>query len=391
METFTPSLDWGDELVASALWVAKAWVFAAIGMVVVCALLARHTTWGRQFWRVTGDYFTGRQSISVWGLLGVLLVLVMIDVRLVVLFTYQSNDQFSAMQAAFEGEGVAKGAAIHGFWVAILILGALVVAKVLRTLLDTYLMQRFIIGWRVWLTRRLTGDWLDGDAFYRGRFIDQPIDNADQRIQQDIDIFTTGTGPETNTPTVGTAQTLLFGTIFAIVSVVEFTPILWGLSGPLTVLGLTLPKALFWIALLYVFLTTVVAFWIGRPLIRLSFRNELTNAAFRYALIRLREAGEAVGLYRGEDAERGELMTRFAAVIANYRAFVRRGIAFLGWNRSMIEIVIRCRRSFRRRGCSRVRFSSATSRSRRAPSINYRARCRSSARSMTPSPATARP
>jgi putative ATP-binding cassette transporter len=339
METFTPSLDWGDELVASALWVAKAWVFAAIGMVVVCALLARHTTWGRQFWRVTGDYFTGRQSISVWGLLGVLLVLVMIDVRLVVLFTYQSNDQFSAMQAAFEGEGVAKGAAIHGFWVAILILAALVAAKVVRTLLDTYLMQRLIIRWRVWLTHRLTGDWLDGDAFYRGRFIDQPIDNADQRIQQDIDIFTTGTGPETNTPTVGTAQTLLFGTIFAIVSVVEFTPILWGLSGPLTVFGLTLPKALFWIALLYVFLTTVMAFWIGRPLIRLSFRNELTNAAFRYALIRLREAGEAVGLYRGEDAERGELITRFAAVIANYRAFVRRGIAFLGWNRSMNEIV----------------------------------------------------
>jgi putative ATP-binding cassette transporter len=339
METFTPSLDWGDELVASALWVAKAWVFAAIGMVVVCALLALHTSWGRQFWRVTGDYFTGRQSISVWGLLGVLLVLVMIDVRLVVLFTYQSNDQFSAMQAAFEGEGAAKGAAIHGFWVAILILAALVVAKVVRTLLDTYLMPRFIIRWRVWLTHRLTGDWLDGDAFYRGRFIGQPIDNADQRIQQDIDIFTTGTGPETNTPTVGTAQTLLFGTVFAIVSVVEFTPILWGLSGPLTVFGFTLPKALFWIALLYVFLTTVVAFWIGRPLIRLSFRNELTNAAFRYALIRLRDAGEAVGLYRGEDAERGELMIRFAAVIANYRAFVRRGIAFLGWNRSMNEIV----------------------------------------------------
>jgi len=32
-------------------------------------------------------------------------------------------------------------------------------------------------------------------------------------------------------------------------------------------------------------------------------------------------------------------MTRFSAIIANYRAFVRRGIAFLGWNRSMNEIV----------------------------------------------------
>jgi len=177
METFTPSLDWGDELIASAVWVAKAWVFAAIGMVIVCVLLARYTTWGRQFWRVTGAYFTGRPSLPAWGLLGVLLVLVMIDVRLVVLFTYQSNDQFSAMQAAFEGDGAAKDTAIHGFWVAILILAALVIAKVTRTLLDTYLMQRFIISWRVWLTHRLTGDWLDGRAYYRGRFIDATIDN----------------------------------------------------------------------------------------------------------------------------------------------------------------------------------------------------------------------
>jgi putative ATP-binding cassette transporter len=339
METFTSSLNWGDELVGSALWVAKAWVFAAIGVVVVCALLARYTTWGRQFWRVTGDYFKGRESVPVWALLGVLLALVMIDVRVAVLFTYQSNDQFSALQSAFQDEGSAKAIAIQGFWVSMLILAALIITNVTRTLLDTYLMQRFIIRWRVWLTHRLTADWLDGDAYYRGRFIGNPIDNADQRIQQDIDIFTTGTGPETNTPTVSTAQTLLFGSVFAIVSVVEFTPILWNLSGPLPIFGITIPKALFWIALLFVAVTTVIAFWIGRPLIRLSFRNELFNAAFRYALVRLRDAGEAIGLYHGERAERGELMTRFAAIITNYRAFVRRNIAFLGWNRSMNDIV----------------------------------------------------
>jgi len=53
--------------------------------------------------------------------------------------------------------------------------------------------------------------------------------------------------------------------------------------------------------------------WIGRPLIRLSFRNELTNAAFRYALVRLRDAGEAVRVLPWRGAERGRLMTRFAA------------------------------------------------------------------------------
>ena len=117
METFTPSLDWGNELIASLLWVAKAWAIAAVGMVVVLALLARFTTWGRQFWRITGDYFKGRQSIPVWALLGVLLLLVMIDVRLGVLFSYQANDQFSALQAAFGGEGAAKESAINGFWI----------------------------------------------------------------------------------------------------------------------------------------------------------------------------------------------------------------------------------------------------------------------------------
>ncbi len=339
METFTPSLDWGDELIASGLWVAKAWVFAAIGILLAGALLARYTAWGKQFWRVTGGYFKGRDSIPVWALFGVLLILVMVDVRLSVLFTYQSNDQFSALQAAFSDEGDAKDIAIQGFWSAMLILAGLVIAKVTRTLLDTYLMQRFIIRWRVWLTHRLMGDWLDGDAYYRSRFIDEPIDNADQRIQQDIDVFTTGTGPETNTFTVSTAQTLVFATVFSVVSIIEFTPILWNLSGPLPIFGFTIPRALFWIALLWVAVTTVVAFWIGRPLTRLTFRNELTNAAFRYALVRVREAGEAIGLYRGEHAERGELTSRFAAIIANYRAFVRRGIAFIGWNRSVNEIV----------------------------------------------------
>jgi vitamin B12/bleomycin/antimicrobial peptide transport system ATP-binding/permease protein len=128
MDTFTASLDWGNELIASALWVAKAWAIAAACTLVVLALLAKFTTWGRQFWRITGDYFKGRQSIPVWALLGVLLLSVMIDVRLVVLFSYQSNDQFSALQAAFEGEGSAKDVAITGFWFSMLILVGLLVA-----------------------------------------------------------------------------------------------------------------------------------------------------------------------------------------------------------------------------------------------------------------------
>ena len=342
METFTPSLDWGNEILTSALWVARAWAISAICILIALTLIARFTTWGRQFWRVTGDYFKGPESVLVWAWLGVLLLSVMVSVRIDVLFSYYYNDQFSALQIAFEGAGAGNEAVrdsgIRGFWIAMVTFVILATISIARMLADIYLMQHFIIRWRVWLTNRLTADWLDHRAYYRGRFIDQTIDNPDQRIQQDIDVFTTGTGPETNTPTVGTSTTLLFGAVNSIVSVVAFAPILWNLSGPLTILGFTIPKALFWMVWLYVFFATVVAFWIGRPLIRLSFRNEATNAAFRYALVRLRDAAEAVGFYRGERAERRTLASRFASIIHNYRAFVRRGIAFLGWNQIMTRI-----------------------------------------------------
>jgi putative ATP-binding cassette transporter len=96
---------------------------------------------------------------------------------------------------------------------------------------------------------------------------------------------------------------------------------------------------LFWIVLLFVAFATVVSFWIGRPIIRLSFRNEMTNAAFRYALVRVRDAAEAVGFSRGEHVERTGLSERFARIIVNYRALVWRGVAFLGWNKAMSQIV----------------------------------------------------
>ncbi len=240
-----PSLDWGNEIVTSVLWVARAWAISAICILIVLTLIARFTTWGRQFWRVTGDYFKGPESVLVWAWLGVLLLSVMVSVRIDVLWSYQANDQFDALQTAFRsgaGNEAVRNSGIRGFWIAMVLFVILAVTHIGRLLLDLYLLQRFILRWRVWLTNRLTGDWLDDRAYYRGRFIDHTIDNPDQRIQHDIDVFTTGTGPQTNTPTIQTSQTLLFGAVNSIVSVVSFTPILWNLSGPLTILGCHPPQ-----------------------------------------------------------------------------------------------------------------------------------------------------
>ncbi len=343
---FTPTLDWGNELLTSLWWIAKAWAIAAVATLVVLVALERFTKWGRQFWRVTGGYFTGRESVRVWVWLAVLLLSVVMGVRIDVLLSFQGNDMMSSFQSIASGltsgDAGVSSSGKNGFWLSIIVFSVLASIHVARTMLDLFLMQRFMLRWRAWLTARLTGDWLEGKAYYRSRFIDDTIDNPDQRIQSDIDIFTAGVGPLPNTPNNTTSSTLLFGAVSAITSMLSFTAILWNLSGTLTLplIGVSVPRALFWIGLAYVLFATVFAFWIGRPLIWLSFNNEKFNAAFRYALVRLRDASEAVAFYRGEVAERTGLRHLFAPVVSNYKHYVNRMMGFNGWNLTMSQIIV---------------------------------------------------
>jgi vitamin B12/bleomycin/antimicrobial peptide transport system ATP-binding/permease protein len=341
---FKPSIDWSAAAMDSLRWVAIAWAIGAVCLLAVLVAFRYFTPWGRQFWRITRGYFVGPASVKVWAMLGVLLLSVLLAVRLTVLLSYQGNDLYTAVQKAVQGiaadDDNVKQSGVHGFWMSIAIFSVLATIYVIRFMIDIYLTQRFIIAWRMWLTAHLTDDWLDGKAYYRDLFIDNTIDNPDQRIQQDIDIFTANAGGTPNIPSNGTGSTLLFGAVNAVASVISFAAILWQLSGSLDIFGFELPRAMFFTVLVYVLVATAVAVWLGHPLIWLSFNNEKLNAAFRYALVRLRDAAEAVGFYRGERVERAQLWRRFTPIIANYRKFVRRTIIFNGWNWSMSQIIV---------------------------------------------------
>jgi len=65
-ETFTPSIDWGNEFAQSTWWVLKAFGITVVCVLAILLLIGRYTTWGRQWWRITGDYFKGRDSLPVW-------------------------------------------------------------------------------------------------------------------------------------------------------------------------------------------------------------------------------------------------------------------------------------------------------------------------------------
>ena len=334
--------------------------------------LIRRMRWGRQFWRLSGMYFIPRQRTWLsWRpilTVALLLLLTVVDVRLNVILSFQGNDLFTAMQEL-------NAAA---FWRSIFIFGILATINVVLVLVTFYIGQAQIIHWRLWLNQRMLGDWLNDSAYHRGRFVSAPVDNPDQRIQQDITSY------------VGDSQTLALGAVSSAVSLVSFTIILWQLSGPLAVFGLQIPRGMVFLAYIYVIIATVFAFRIGRPLIRLNFLNELLTASYRYALVRVRDNSESIAFYRGEQVENAGLLARFAAIIANTWAIVFRSLKFQGFNLVISQIAVVSRTSSRLSGSSASRSPSAMSRRPPTHSGRFREPCRSSGSPTTTSPATGR-
>ena len=215
-------MEWGQELRASAIWLAWAW-----GMSLCCGglavlALARFSEWGRQFRRISGDYFALRRSVRPFLWLAAIVFMTLFSVRLNILVSYWYNGFYSAMQA-LDGEA---------FWRMLVVFSVLATIHVLRSLADFYLRQAFMIHWRIWLTDVLLTRWFDRQAYYRGRFVAAPADNPDQRIQQDVDSVVSG------------ALSLAMGLLDAVVSLQAFTLILWGLSGTLEAFGYEIPRAM---------------------------------------------------------------------------------------------------------------------------------------------------
>jgi putative ATP-binding cassette transporter len=172
------------------------------------------------------------------------------------------------------------------------------------------------IRWRRWMTVQFLGDWLKGSNHYRMQMLGDVADNPDQRISDDLKSFVD------NTLTIG------IGMLSSIVTLGSFVVILWHLSGdaPLLLFGMEwrIPGYLVWCALLYAVLGTVLAHLIGRPLIELNFLQQRYEADFRFNLVRVRENSEQIALLGGERAEDDRLLTRFANVVANWRAIMTR-------------------------------------------------------------------
>lgn len=258
------------------------------------------------------------RSEEKWRARGLLLAVVLLNLGTVYMLV-QINEWYRVFYDALQ----AKDQPV--FWEQIVKFCWLALIYIVLAVYKFYLTQILQLRWRVWLTDHYMSRWLANKAFYRmelARFTADENgnpDNPDQRIQEDLNLFTSYT------------VSLSMGMFNALITLVSFVGILWTLSGSI---NLPLPGFLgggeveivgymVWAAVLYCAVGSAIAHWIGRPQVRLNFQQQMLEANFRHHMVRVREYSESIALDAGEQVERRHLDVRFRDVMGNYFSLIR--------------------------------------------------------------------
>ncbi len=262
-------------------------------------------------WALTRPYFSSEEKWKARGLLAAIIVLNLALVYMNVLFNDWNKLFYDALQD--------KNQPV--FWEQLGRFTYLAFAFIVIAVYKFYLTQLLDIRWRAWMTQHYLTRWLSGQAFYRfelARFSHSNTggnpDNPDQRIQEDVDQFTSQT------------LSLSMGLLNSVVTLASFIGILWTLSGGFTLHfqgnAYVIPGFMVWMALLYCTVGSVLTHYIGRPQIALNFQQQQVEADFRHRLVRVREYSESIALDKGEGVEHTQLNLRFGRVLSNYLALI---------------------------------------------------------------------
>jgi putative ATP-binding cassette transporter len=262
----------------------------------------------RTFLRLALPYFRSEERWAARGLLAGVVVAEFGVVYALVAFNQWNAYFFNAIQ---DRNGPA-------FLFALLLFIGIAAWTVVATMAQYFFGQTLIMRWRRWMTERFVGRWMADGRHYRMQFLDHDVDNTHLRIANDILIFLQRT------------HDLGYNLLGSLIALASFSYILWGLSSiaPLVLFGvdLTFPGYLFFIAIAYAGFGTLIAHFVGRPLIPLNFFQQRYESDFRFAIARVwdKDSAEPVALMRGEEIERRVLDRRFSTLVRNWTLLIRR-------------------------------------------------------------------
>jgi putative ATP-binding cassette transporter len=253
-----------------------------------------------QFIALAGPYWNSTDKAVIRKRALALIVLTIMQIVMAVLINAWSAGLFDAL----EQHSMTGLIEQIGLLVLIFVAGILIISKHLTV------KRSLQIGWRSWLTERVSSKWMDRGKQYQVIFMPGEHDNPDGRIAEDIRIVTEE------------AIQLLHSLFYSLLLLVSFTKILWTLSGTLTfeLAGseIQIHGHLVWIAILYAIGASILGWWVGRPLVKATNVRQSVEANFRFGLVKARENSLAIALIHGEDNEKERFKTLFQAIAEAY-------------------------------------------------------------------------
>ena len=260
--------------------------------------------WTREFivglFHLITPYWNSEEKKSARLYLAGIITLTIAAVYMTLLLNEWFNSFYSALQN-YDSDAVYRG---------LLRFTGLAFAHIAFAVYSYYLQQRLALRWRKWMTKNYLAKWTGRQMYYRLEMFSQgTADNPDQRISEDINLFT--------------ARTLSFmsGLLRSATTIVCFIFVLWNLSEVLSFSAagqeIHIYGYLVWTALAYSVLGTWITHKVGHRLVSLNYLQQKLEADFRFSMVRLRETAESVAFYNGAAKEESFLSNRFMTLLRN--------------------------------------------------------------------------
>ena len=260
--------------------------------------------WTREFivglFHLITPYWNSEEKKSARLYLAGIITLTIAAVYMTLLLNEWFNSFYSALQN-YDSDAVYRG---------LLRFTGLAFAHIAFAVYSYYLQQRLALRWRKWMTKNYLAKWTGQQMYYRLEMFSQgTADNPDQRISEDINLFT--------------ARTLSFmsGLLRSATTIVCFIFVLWNLSEILSFSAagqeFHIYGYLVWTALAYSVLGTWITHKVGHRLVSLNYLQQKLEADFRFSMVRLRETAESVAFYNGAAKEESFLSNRFMTLLRN--------------------------------------------------------------------------
>lgn len=257
-------------------------------------------------WQLIKPWWVSEERWMARGLFSLVFLLDMSIVGIGAWLSYWNKNFFNAFTAYDQGL----------VWK--LMLEALIIAicGIAAEAMRTWLYQTLQMKWRKWITDVYLRKWLHGCTFYR---IENNIDNADQRISEDLKDMTE------------MALHLSLGFFSNLVKLITFSVIIWGISGTLSfmLLGIqiNIPGYMLWISIAYAIGASVLLEKRGKKMVAVEYEQQVRESDFRFQMMRIRENSAQIAISNGGESEQWLLKRLFSKIETNweyYKLYTRR-------------------------------------------------------------------